>query len=53
MWAGLSVKYPDMEAVQGPAGSSREVADLTGLLGAATWESWIVKLGPGDGERME
>ena len=38
-------RYLDMEAVQGPVGSSREVADLSGLLGAAMWESWIVKLG--------
>lgn len=38
-------RYLDMEAVQGPVGSSWEVADLSGLLGAAMWESWIVKLG--------
>ena len=38
-------RYLDMEAVQGPVGSSREVADLSGLLGASMWESWIVKLG--------
>lgn len=38
-------RYLEMEAVQGPVGSSREVADLSGLLGANMWESWIVKLG--------
>lgn len=38
-------RYLDMEAVHGPVGSSQEVADLSGLLGASMWESWIVKLG--------
>jgi hypothetical protein len=38
-------RYLDMEAVHGPVGSSREVADLTGMLGASMWESWIAKLG--------
>jgi hypothetical protein len=38
-------RYLEMEAVHGPVGSSRDVADLSGLLGASMWESWIVKLG--------
>jgi SAM-dependent methyltransferase len=37
-------QYMDVEAVQGPVGSTADVADLTGLLGARMWEEWIVKV---------
>ncbi|KIX05477.1 uncharacterized protein Z518_06349 [Rhinocladiella mackenziei CBS 650.93] len=37
-------QYMDVEAVQGPIGSTQDVADLTGLLGARMWEEWLVKV---------
>jgi len=37
-------QYMDVEAVQGPVGSTEDVADLTGLLGARLWEEWLVKI---------
>jgi len=37
-------QYMDVEAVQGPIGSTQAVADLTGLLGARMWEEWLVKV---------
>ncbi|KAJ9603109.1 hypothetical protein H2200_012404 [Cladophialophora chaetospira] len=37
-------QYMDVEAVQGPVGSTQDVADLTGLLGARMWEEWLVKV---------
>ncbi|KIW14035.1 hypothetical protein PV08_06816 [Exophiala spinifera] len=37
-------QYMDVEAVQGPVGSTEDVADLTGLLGARMWEEWLVKV---------
>ena len=37
-------QYMDVEAVQGPVGSTQDVADITGLLGARMWEEWLVKL---------
>lgn len=37
-------QYMDVEAVQGPVGSTQDVADLTGLLGARMWEEWVVKV---------
>jgi hypothetical protein len=37
-------QYMDVEAVQGPVGTTGDVADLTGLLGARIWEEWLVKV---------
>jgi hypothetical protein len=37
-------QYMDVEAVQGPVGTTEAVADLTGLLGARLWEEWLVKV---------
>ncbi|KEF57432.1 uncharacterized protein A1O9_05349 [Exophiala aquamarina CBS 119918] len=37
-------QYMDVEAVQGPVGTTEDVADLTGLLGAWLWEEWLVKV---------
>lgn len=37
-------QYMDVEAVQGPVGTTEDVADLTGLLGARLWEEWLVKV---------
>ncbi len=37
-------QYMNVEAVQGPVGSTKEVADVTGLLGARMWEEWILKV---------
>ncbi|EXJ77088.1 hypothetical protein A1O3_10246 [Capronia epimyces CBS 606.96] len=37
-------QYMDVEAVQGPVGSTQDVADLTGLLGARMWEEWLIKV---------
>ncbi|EXJ83261.1 hypothetical protein A1O1_06880 [Capronia coronata CBS 617.96] len=37
-------QYLDVEAVQGPVGSTQDVADLTGLLGARMWEEWLIKV---------
>lgn len=37
-------QYMDVEAVQGPIGSTQDVADLTGLLGARMYEEWVVKV---------
>lgn len=34
----------DAEAVQGPVGSTAEVASMTGLLGGWMWEQWMLKL---------
>ena len=37
-------QYMNVEAVQGPVGSTQEAADITGLLGARMWEEWILKV---------
>lgn len=37
-------QYMDVEAVQGPVGSTQDVADLTGLLGSRMWEEWLIKV---------
>ena len=37
-------QYMNVEAVQGPVGSTQDVADITGLLGARMWEEWILKI---------
>ncbi|EHY53555.1 hypothetical protein HRR83_003762 [Exophiala dermatitidis] len=37
-------QYMDVEAVQGPVGSTQDVADLTGLLGARMYEEWLVRV---------
>ncbi|KAJ5641336.1 Methyltransferase type 11 [Penicillium lividum] len=34
----------EYEAVQGPIGSTGDVASITGLLGGWMWEQWLVKL---------
>ncbi|KAJ5625351.1 Methyltransferase type 11 [Penicillium lagena] len=34
----------EYEAVQGPVGSTGDIASLTGLLGGWMWEQWLVKL---------
>lgn len=34
----------DCEAIQGPVGSTADVASLTGLLGGWVWEQWLLKL---------
>ena len=33
-----------LEAVQGPVGSTEDVANVTGLLGGWMWEQWMLKL---------
>ncbi|RMZ76960.1 hypothetical protein DV737_g4581, partial [Chaetothyriales sp. CBS 132003] len=37
-------QYMDVEAVQGPVGSTEACADVCGLLGQRIWESWVVKV---------
>jgi SAM-dependent methyltransferase len=37
-------QYLNVEAVQGPVGSTQGVADITGLLGARMWEEWVLKV---------
>ncbi|RAH76747.1 hypothetical protein BO86DRAFT_245713 [Aspergillus japonicus CBS 114.51] len=34
----------DYEAIQGPVGSTADIASITGLLGGWFWEQWCVKL---------
>ncbi|KAL4920757.1 cytochrome P450-domain-containing protein [Aspergillus aurantiobrunneus] len=34
----------DCEAVQGPLGSTADIASITGLLGGWIWEQWLLKL---------
>ncbi|KAL3433276.1 cytochrome P450-domain-containing protein [Aspergillus tetrazonus] len=34
----------DYEAVQGPLGSTADIASITGLLGGWIWEQWLLKL---------
>jgi SAM-dependent methyltransferase len=34
----------DYEAVQGPIGSTSDIASMTGLIGGWMWEQWLVKL---------
>lgn len=34
----------DCEAIQGPVGSTADVASMTGLLGGWMWEQWLLKL---------
>ncbi|KAJ5217956.1 Methyltransferase type 11 [Penicillium cinerascens] len=34
----------EYEAVQGPIGSTGDIANMTGLLGGWMWEQWLVKL---------
>jgi hypothetical protein len=33
----------DCEAIQGPVGSTADVASMTGLLGGWMWEQWLLK----------
>jgi SAM-dependent methyltransferase len=37
-------QYMDVEAVQGPVGSTQAAADITGLLGTRMYEEWLVKV---------
>ena len=37
-------QYMNVEAVQGPVGEVKEVADVSGLLGGRMWEEWILKV---------
>lgn len=37
-------QYLDVEAVQGPVGSTQDAADITGLLGTRMYEEWVVKV---------
>ena len=37
-------QYMNVEAVQGPVGELKEVADVSGLLGGRMWEEWILKV---------
>ena len=37
-------QYMDVEAVQGPVGSTQDAADVTGLLGTRMYEEWLVKV---------
>jgi SAM-dependent methyltransferase len=37
-------QYLDVEAVQGPVGSTQDAADITGLLGTRMYEEWVVKI---------
>lgn len=37
-------QYLDVEAVQGPVGSTQDAADITGLLGTRMFEEWLVKI---------
>jgi SAM-dependent methyltransferase len=34
----------EYEAVQGPVGSTADIASITGLIGGWMWESWLLKL---------
>ncbi|CAG8944440.1 unnamed protein product [Penicillium salamii] len=34
----------DYEAVQGPVGSTADIASMTGLIGGWMWEQWLLKL---------
>lgn len=34
----------DLEAVQGPVGSTADIASMTGLIGGWMWEQWLLKL---------
>ncbi|EED13653.1 conserved hypothetical protein [Talaromyces stipitatus ATCC 10500] len=34
----------DCEAIQGPVGSTADVASMTGLLGGWMWEQWLLKI---------
>lgn len=36
-------QYANVEAVQGPVGSTADVADMAGLLGTMMWEEWLVR----------
>lgn len=37
-------QYLNVEAVQGPVGSTADVSDMAGLLGSLMWEEWAVRL---------
>jgi hypothetical protein len=37
-------QYMDVEAVQGPVGSTQDAADMTGLLGTRMFEEWLLKI---------
>jgi SAM-dependent methyltransferase len=39
-----SIKDGEMEAVQGPVGSTSDSANVAGLLGGWMWEQWMLKL---------
>lgn len=36
-------QYANVEAVQGPVGSTADVSDVAGLLGTMMWEEWLVR----------
>lgn len=36
-------QYSNVEAVQGPVGSTADVSDIAGLLGTMMWEEWLVR----------
>lgn len=40
----LSIGRGDIEAVQGPVGSTADAANMAGLVGSWTWEQWMLKL---------
>jgi len=37
-------QYSNVEAVQGPVGSTADISDMAGLLGTSIWEEWLVRL---------
>lgn len=36
-------QYSNVEAVQGPVGSTADVSDIAGLVGSFMWEEWLVR----------
>lgn len=42
--ARIIEQYSNVEAVQGPVGSTADVSDMAGLLGTLMWEEWLVRL---------
>lgn len=43
----------DCEAVQGPVGSTADIASMTGLVGGWIWEQWLLKLQMETGRERE
>ena len=40
----LSIEKGEVEAVQGPVGSTADAASMAGLVGSWAWEQWLLKL---------